>query len=458
MESVLSEEERPLLLTHLQAPRTYLLRWMILFIFSFSSFNQSLFWITFSPISDLTETYFQISTAQVEFILNLGPIVFIPSIIPMLWFSKKGLRWSVLTSLSVQLACCVLRCIPCFFPSELVRSHGANNDYGVAIIYIGHALNAFAGPFVMASPSQVSQTWFGDGERTMATAIGSLANGFGSAAGFILSPLLVPSGQPDQIPLLLYIHTILALIPFILAIFFFPNRPDHPPSLSAQRTLENEKFTSETTSPITFLIELKNGLINKELMLLCGAGGFFSGVFNGWTGIISDIVDPVGYTDTDAGWFGFSSTIGSIIGGLIAGYLGDKYFQRNFKSLLIWILCLSNIFFIWFTLSLPSALWSDSILPQNKSLLMVSITGAGFFLGCTSPLFLEYAVELTYPLPETTSAVFLTFSITSGGLIFLCIPPSETPLMNIFMVGAVFITTIVVSLVPEKYQRANVQK
>eukprot|EP00298_Acanthocystis_sp_HF-20_P017012 c21649_g3_i2.p1 GENE.c21649_g3_i2~~c21649_g3_i2.p1 ORF type:complete len:470 (+),score=179.38 c21649_g3_i2:49-1410(+) len=425
-------------------------RWLILFNFSFSAFNQCFFWITFSPISDFAVEYYSISSAQVQFFLTIGGIVFLPFTLLVLWLSKKGPRWIVLVALSLQLTSCFLKCIPCLWEDKFVRSHGSNNDYGIILIYLGQILNGMSGPLAMASPSLISQSWFGDGERTFSTAVGCLSANFGSAFGLLLGPYLVQSA--NDMYKIIYLQTGFSIIPFILSLIYFPNQPPNPPSISFQ------KSHNSSVQKSNLLTDIKIGIHNKGLVMFCLAGGFFSGVFNCWTGVISTIVKPAGYDHIDAGWFGFSATVASIIGGLVSGYVGDKFFQKNFKMLIISILLICCLFFIWFTLSLPSKFWDEELIPQSKITLLIAITGAGFCLGCTSPLIFEFAIELTYPLPETTSAVFLTFSITSGGLIFLCIPPSETPLMNIFMVGAVFITTIVVSLVPEKYQRANVQK
>eukprot|EP00298_Acanthocystis_sp_HF-20_P016323 c21450_g6_i6.p1 GENE.c21450_g6_i6~~c21450_g6_i6.p1 ORF type:complete len:464 (+),score=165.85 c21450_g6_i6:66-1457(+) len=422
----------------LYTPRTYMSRWLILFIFSFSSFNQSLFWITFSPISDMSEKYFQISSAEVEFFLNYGGIIFVPFAIPLLWLTKHGLRKTVLVSVTLQLIACVIRCIPCFWPERFVKSHGGNG--GIILIHLGQIVNAICGPMVMATPSMVSQTWFGDGERTTSTAVGSLANNFGSAAGFLMAPFLVRT--PDLIPKLLYIHTILALIPFIMAFIYFPDRPPTPPSISAIKSQANEEI-GDNRNKFDFLIDLKKGVFHRDLIIISLAGGFINGVFNGWSGIISDIVNPYGYSDTDAGWFGFASTIGTIVGGMLSGYVADKYFQKRFKNLLVIFLVFGSLFFMWFALSIPSPFWSEELLPQSFLTLLIAVTGAGFFLGCTNPLFIEFGVELTYPIPETASTVLITLCNNIGTMSFLFIPPEKNQVMTATMFIIVVITTII---------------
>eukprot|EP00298_Acanthocystis_sp_HF-20_P016322 c21450_g6_i5.p1 GENE.c21450_g6_i5~~c21450_g6_i5.p1 ORF type:complete len:453 (+),score=143.33 c21450_g6_i5:498-1856(+) len=423
--------------------RLHPLRWFILFVFSFSSFNQYMIWITFSPISDLTQQYYGISDTEVQFFLIWGGIMFILFAIPMLLFSRLGLRTLILVTVSLQLICCLLRCIPCLFESQFVRSHGAKNDFGIAFVHIGQILNAICGPLVMASPSQVSQTWFGENERTLATAIGTLANNLGAAIGFLLGPFLVQEGHPDSIPNLLYAHSVFAAIPFVLAIIYFPSHPPNPPSIAALKSIEsNNPNISAKKLLKSVVLDMKKCLQNKDLLLTL-PGGVYAGVFNGWSGVISSIIKPLNYTNNDAGWLGFGATIGAILGGLLAGYIADKYFQKRFKNLLVIFLVFGSLFFMWFALSIPSPFWSEELLPQSFLTLLIAVTGAGFFLGCTNPLFIEFGVELTYPIPETASTVLITLCNNIGTMSFLFIPPEKNQVMTATMFIIVVITTII---------------
>lgn len=51
-------------------PKVYWSRWWVLFLFAFLAFNQSLIWITFSPITDITKAYYGISESSVDLMLN----------------------------------------------------------------------------------------------------------------------------------------------------------------------------------------------------------------------------------------------------------------------------------------------------------------------------------------------------------------------------------------------------
>ena len=54
-------------------------------------------------------------------------------------------------------------------------SRGGSRDAGLAFIHIAQILNAACGPLVMATPTKLSQAWFGESERATATAAAVLA-------------------------------------------------------------------------------------------------------------------------------------------------------------------------------------------------------------------------------------------------------------------------------------------
>ena len=176
----------------------YRSRFLILFTFSLLSFNQSLFWLTFSPISDLAEEYYGLSVDTVNLLLNWGPIIYIPCQFLTFYISsvRGGLRKVVLTSSTICLLAMCLRCVP-----NLVW-HPESDAFKANAIYFLHAaqiLNAAAGPFVMSTVSQCSALWFGINERAKATSIAIFSNNLGAAIGFLQMPAQVR--RADQMPL-----------------------------------------------------------------------------------------------------------------------------------------------------------------------------------------------------------------------------------------------------------------
>lgn len=64
-------------------------------------------------------------------------------------------------------------------------------DYGFGFALIGSCLIASVQPFILNSPSKVATVWFGDDERSTATAIGLFAFNMGNLVAFVLPSFYV---------------------------------------------------------------------------------------------------------------------------------------------------------------------------------------------------------------------------------------------------------------------------
>jgi hypothetical protein len=115
-------EHVPLLATEghvsISSPPTRLFarRFLVLFVFSLNSFNQCLLWITYSPISEHTEEYYNISPNIVELMLNWGPIVYIATL-PLVMVladveNGGGLRKVQITAAFLTALCGLIRLLP----------------------------------------------------------------------------------------------------------------------------------------------------------------------------------------------------------------------------------------------------------------------------------------------------------------------------------------------------------
>jgi hypothetical protein len=72
-----------------------------------------------------------------------------------------------------------------------------------------------------------------------------------------------------------------------------------------------------------------------------------------------------------------------------------------------------------------------------------------------APLYMELAVELTFPLPEAVSAGLLTLFNNIGGCAILLVPPSASKTMNAIMTATVILTALSVGSVTEVYRRSK---
>ena len=98
-------------------------------------------------------------------------------------------------------------------------------------------------PIALSAPPALASKWFGDKERTIATAIGALATLLGLASGIAFSTFIVK--DPSKLKLLFLIHLCLAFVTSIPS-FFTEDKPRLFPSSSA-REAENlvKPFSSE---------------------------------------------------------------------------------------------------------------------------------------------------------------------------------------------------------------------
>lgn len=99
--------------------------------------------------------------------------------------SSKGLR----TSITVG---CILTIIGCW-----VRSLQIWLDFYAVLV--GTIIAAAANPFLLNTVSKVAFNWFGDKERAMATAVGSMSMPLGMLISFILPSMIFDDSDKDNI-------------------------------------------------------------------------------------------------------------------------------------------------------------------------------------------------------------------------------------------------------------------
>jgi hypothetical protein len=118
---------------------------------------------------------------------------------------------------------------------------------------------------------QVSQNWFGESERTMATLILGMSNPLGLVLGQCLTPLLVTS--PADIPLLNLVWFLPALPGFFLTLCGVRSSlPPTPPSPSAASAILAKRRPFMGTISKLF----RNGAFWIIFLFLGGAMGYIS--------------------------------------------------------------------------------------------------------------------------------------------------------------------------------------
>ncbi|UJR23638.1 hypothetical protein I4U23_026623 [Adineta vaga] len=434
----------------------YRRRFYVLFVFMFLAFNQCLFWLTFSPVSQSAQTYYHISESTVNLLLNWGPIIFIPCLpLAYLLLNKRhGLRKIILLLAIVCFIAASLRILPIMFISP---SNSSFTSISLLFIHLGQILNAACGPLVMAPVSQLSCLWFGPNERTRATTLAIMAASFGSTFGFLVHPWIVTTSE--QIPQLLYLHFILALIALLMTLGYFPSHPPHAPSPAAQSLMDTSMNENNENSLRNYMTDIYRCFSIPSFKLLCSAGGIQGGVFAAWTGLFANILAREKFTEQQSGWFGFSCSLATIIGGLITSTIADTpYFRRSFKSIIFIMLIGCFLSVLWFQLCVRTIFNDEPIFQPTVMSIALSVTFAGLFQGSALPLIYESLAEITFPLPESLSASVLVQLNNITALILLFIPPSLYNLLNFVVLVSVGACTLMMMYVNIDYKRRNIDE
>jgi len=291
-------------------------------------------------------------------------------------------------------------------------------------------------------------TWFGEKERTTATAIATLSNQLGSAVGFFLAPAIV---NASSVPMLLIVEAAEAAFILVWTIIYFPDKPPSPPSASAASA---DQVAASTSTFANFRKEGTELLTNRSFLVLAIIAGWQAGMFNAWTGMFDIILSPEGYSDAFSGWLGFASTLAGIVGGIAIGFAGDTIFKGKFKLLLFILLIASVALLTLFTLSFPSFLSPHALIPNSNVSILISVTLGGLFLGSTNPIFYELAVEMTYPIAEGTSVGIITAVNNIACLVVLFVGPYvKYTWINGGVVLNIVLCTLALLFVRETYKR-----
>jgi len=184
-------------------------------------------------------------------------------------------------------------------------------------------------------------------------------------------------------------------------------------------------------------------------------GGWQAGTLNAWQGLFEPIFDGV-FGETFVGILGFLFITSSSLGGVVGGFLCDKYFQKKFKPLLIVFFIGLGTCLVIFTLSFPTFFSpKTAILNINPYIATSILVVCGLLYGFCTPMFYEFGVEITFPLSPVISSGFFTLWINVFTLIFLV---AQIPNNYINSITALSMCACVIPLffVKESYKRSDI--
>jgi MFS family permease len=351
-------------------------RWIVLLLFFLVNVISNILWTTYAPVTTHAMEFYGVDEFLVIFISLVFLIVYIPITFLATWLIDKY-EFKIGASIGALL-------MGVFGFLRFI----AGNNYILALIFsIGIAI---AQPFLLNTITKLSANWFPETERTTATGISLIATGLGVALGMIMTPILVINLNFGS---MLLIYGILALISSIVFVILVKNKPPTPPS------------SNSAIDKIYMLKGFKLLFSNRNFVILTVIFTLGMGTFNMITTYIELIVIPRGFDSIFAGILGMALLSGGIAGTIIMSLLSDKLKHR--KSIMILSMIIATVSLLVFSFS------------YNALLLIISIACFGFGLMGSGPVTLEYAVDVTKPVPEASSNGMLMMGGAIGGIIFI---------------------------------------
>ncbi|TFF89610.1 MAG: MFS transporter [Promethearchaeota archaeon] len=356
--------------------QVYSYRWIVLLLFMLTNITLQILWISFAPVRSLAATFYDVDGLLIDLLTLTFMIVYIPVAFLSAWIiDKYGFKIGSGIGALIAGIFGLLR----FFAFE---------DYLLVLLFqIGIGVGQ---PFLLNAVTKLSANWFPEDERTTSTGLGLISQFLGIALGMFITPFLVVGNF--LLPMLLT-YGILSLITGILYVVFVKDKPPTPPS---DKPIEEKVLMSEG---------LKQLFNNKQFIVLFVLFFLGLGIFNTVTTYIEGISVGKGYDEDFAGILGGLMLIGGIVGSLVMSTISDKYNKR--KILLI--------------ISIAIAAISLSVITFTTVDYLLNIFGflLGFGLLSAGPVGLEYAVDLTEPVPEASSNGMLLMVGQIGGILLI---------------------------------------
>ena len=356
-------------------------RWYILATVSLFNFSHGLNWLTYAAIYKYASEFYNVTAVEINYItilFSVGAVVGAPfGMFVMDTFSLREALWvgNILNCLGTA-----TRVLSAYLPMSVPYLR-----YGFAML--GQFIIALAQPYGLYAPAKVASVWFSENERVLANSISSMLGIMGNGASLLVSTIVVQS--TDRLPILLILTTVLALVPLALTVFgVWKKKPDIPPSPSAEKGLK--------TWP-----GVKKLVRNWRFLFLCLVIMIEFGAANASTGLLPQFICPFGYSQLYAGIIGGSAIFIGMMGGVIIACFADR--TKRLEEISKISMCLSI---------LASILVMEVMrFPNNEIFLAIANVMFGIFVLIQVPVFIELAIEETYPVAIATCSGIL-FSST----------------------------------------------
>ena len=461
----------------------YKQRWVVLAIFSLISMTNEIIWISLSSITSIVKDYYGVSYVAVNWLSMIYMLCYVFVIVAAYVLNTHGLKFTIVIGAVLNGLGSCLRLI------------GTNRDKFV-FTFLGNAFAAFAQCFILFVPPTLAATWFGETERSTASAVGVLMNMLGVAIGFLMGGTMVPSSKDYNGAVWQgMFNTLIAQACFctfmvVCCVIFVKNAPKTPPSMSQvlllqskeKKLMEKRKKVGQTgktkmstagenktikestidmeRSPIitkendksevlSFIGSLQILFRDEMFHLVTQAYGLYFGLFAAYNTVLNQMC-MVHYPgkEGEIGLMGFTSVILGLFGIFSAGIWLDK--TNRYKIISVGTFGCCTISLLAFTLLL--------VYSGNFVVVFASFCIFGFFSYPYMTIGLEHAAELTYPVSEGTTSGILLLVGNMYGIILTyifgaIIEKGRSDIAGYFMVGLYLIGFVIVSKMEGELKR-----
>jgi MFS family permease len=209
--------------------------------------------------------------------------------------------------------------------------------------------------------------------------------------------LTPPLAESLSIPTVQLVYGLLAAAGAVFFLLVARERPATPPGPPG----EDER--------VLMFDGLKRALGLKPFLVMLLVAFIVMSTFNGVTTWVEQIIEPRGFTPTEAGTMGALMLVAGVIGAVVLSALSDRS-GRRVKFMVIALAA-----------SIPGIL--GVAFASSAVLLYAFAALLGFFVVAVLPLGMQYAAEIAHPTPEGTST----------GLIQLC---GQVSVVSVYVMAA----------------------
>lgn len=376
-------------------PQAYAYRWVVLAVYMFLTVMIEVQWLAHAAVARPAQVYYagQFDPGRlinIDFLALLYMLAYILVSIPASFLiNRYGIRAGIGIGAVIILI------------SGLMKGFLADSFLWVVIAQIGLAI---AQPFILNSVTALTVRWFPLRERGLAAGLSALAQYAGIIIAMLVTPLMIGirPDQPDYgsgFGRMLMVYGWVTALAALLSLLLIRERPPSPPGDERQERMD-------------FLPGMRHILSLRDMRIVLILFLFGLGIFNAVSSMTDAIAGLMGVKDSE-GLIGGVMLIGGIIGAAILPWLSDVYRKRK----LFLVICMVGMVPGIFLLSMAGHLTGDP-----SVVYILTLTGSfllGFFVMSAGPIGFQYAAEVSYPAPESSSQGLLLLIGQVSGMLFV---------------------------------------